>query len=135
MARFYLMEVDKLKETLGKEPDQYTPETYSALETVDKELVDGLDVLIKTVNANLEKYRFADAADSIYHFMWDQLASNYLESLKRLDDKARALAVLRYVFMGCLKLLHPFMPFITEELWASMPKNTNEPLIISSWPE
>ena len=133
MARFFLLEVEKLKETEGKEPEQYTPEVYSTLGVTDKELVDGLDVLIKTVNANLEKYRFADAADSIYHFMWNALASSYIEGVKEREDKDIALGVFHHVFLNCLKLLHPFMPFITEEIWNNMPKTTNEPLIISAW--
>jgi valyl-tRNA synthetase len=134
MARFFLMEIDKYKENTNKEIDYYDPKMYESLNEIDKNIIDGLNTLIKSVNENLDKYRFADAAESIYHFMWDELASKYLEDLKSREDEEVALSVFRHVFLNCLKLLHPFMPFITEEIWGQMPKKTNTPLIVSTWP-
>lgn len=100
----------------------------------DKEILDGLNQLIKNVNENLEKYRFSAAADDIYHFMWDEIADKYIESVKNREDKAVALSVLREVIMQCLKLLHPFMPFVTEEVWKHVPGAPKNPLIIQTWP-
>ncbi|KKR13415.1 MAG: Valine-tRNA ligase, partial [Candidatus Woesebacteria bacterium GW2011_GWA1_39_21b] len=83
------------------------------------------------------KYRFADAADSIYHFMWDELASKYLENTKDRVDKEVTLSVFRYVYFNSLKLLHPFMPFVTEAIWQELKdlrKYPDQLLITSSWP-
>jgi len=134
IARFFLMETDKYKESSGKDLDFYSNEQYSGLNESDKKIIDDLNALIKSVDENLNKYRFADAAEGIYHFMWDELASKYLEDLKSREDKDVALSVFRHVFLNCLKLLHPFMPFITEEIWSHLPKKTDTPLIISTWP-
>jgi len=135
MARFFLLELDKFKESTGKELDFYSQEQYVILPESDKKIIDNLNTLIKSVDENLAKYRFADAAEGIYHFMWDELASKYLEELKSREDKDIALSVFRYIFLTCLKLLHPFMPFITEEIWGHLPKKTDGPLIISTWPK
>lgn len=106
------------------------------LNDTDKSILTGLKSLKIGVQSNLESYRFADASDRIYHFMWDDLASVYIEHVKNRDDKALALSVFRYVFLECLKLLHPFMPFITEELWQNIDKPGDEPelLIEALWP-
>ncbi len=100
----------------------------------DQEILEKLGKLIQSVTTNLEKYRFADGGEAIYQFMWHYLADDYIEHVKTREDKAIALSVLRYVFLTCLKLLHPFMPFITEEIWSKIPKEDNTPLIISKWP-
>lgn len=158
MARFFLMEVDKFKESTGKDLEFYNDEINSLdmggqkhneisqdsngnqniqsaeLTELDKKMLDDLNQLIKSVDQNLAKYRFADASEAIYHFMWDELASKYLEDLKIREDKKIALRVFRHIFMTCLKLLHPFMPFITEEVWSYLPKKTSVPLVSSSWP-
>jgi len=85
------------------------------------------------VNTNLEKYRFADAADQVYHFMWDELAANYIEYVKNAENKQNALLILVFVYSNCLKILHPFMPFITEAIWDVF--NEEETLLaLSSWP-
>ena len=79
----------------------------------------------------------ADAGNAIYQFMWHELADKYIELVKKqenLDDRAAALGVLRYVYTTCLKLLHPFMPFITEEIWGSINANNKKPLIVTEWP-
>jgi len=135
MARFFLMESDTYKQSAGKELNFYSDEQHAELVEADKKIIDGLNALTKSVNENLDKYRFADAAEGIYHFMWDELASRYLENLKSREDKDAALAVFRHVFLNCLKLLHPFMPFITEEIWSNLPKEDATPLIVSSWPK
>jgi len=95
--------------------------------------------LISNVNANLERFRFSDASDLIYQFMWHEIADNYIEHVKSLsgEEKITSLSVLRYVYMTGLKLLHPFMPFVTESIWENIPKfeGEEELLISSSWPE
>ena len=93
-----------------------------------------LNSLIISTNENLEKYRFAQAGEDIYHFMWDDMASSYIESVKGREDKDVALPVLRHIYLTSLRLLHPFMPFVTEEIWGNLMPD-EKPLIVSEWPE
>jgi len=83
----------------------------------------------------LEKFRFSEAADVIYHYMWDEVASSYIEQVKNRKDKEVALSVLRHVLLNGLKLLHPFMPFVTEAIWQEMPGLFEKQLITAKWPE
>jgi len=89
------------------------------------------------VNLNLKKYRFSDASDAIYQFMWHEVADSYIEFVKGREDREVALSVLNYVLKTGLKLLHPFMPFITEAVWENMLRNEDEDelLILSKWPK
>ncbi|OGM25034.1 valine--tRNA ligase [Candidatus Woesebacteria bacterium RIFCSPHIGHO2_01_FULL_39_32] len=134
MARFMLIMFDKYKEDVPF----YSAELENKLKKEDKDVLKELENTIKKVNTSLEKYRFTDAAESIYHFMWDKLASEYLEETKDREDKEVSLSVLRYVYFNSLKLLHPFMPFITEVIWQELKdlrKYPNQLLITSSWPK
>lgn len=136
MARFMLMMWERYEEESKTKIEFYNTETMeNKLTSEDHKMLDKLNTLITDVNTDLEKYRFADAGDSIYHFMWDDLASNYIEHIKTREDKDVALSVFHHIYANCLKLLHPFMPFITEEIWNNIPKNETEPLIITSWPK
>ena len=99
--------------------------------------------LIKNVTANLDSYELGIAVQNLYDFIWDVYCDWYIELTKpRIAEGGEtALAaqnVLVYVMQGILKLLHPFMPFITEEIWQSMPVenegNNPESIMISSWP-
>jgi valyl-tRNA synthetase len=103
----------------------------------DKKITKDLEQLIKDVTAHIEQYRFDLAADKIYHFIWHRFADEYVESSKkRIEDGDKIpLIILRYVYFNCLKLLHPFMPFITEEVWQRFPRKFDQPLIISLWPK
>lgn len=131
MARFMLM----MMEQYGKEVPFYSDVMKKQLKPEDKEILKGLSKLIKSVDVSLEKFRMADAAEAIYQFTWHEVADKYIEQVKNREDKDVALAVLRYVYLNCMKLLHPFMPYITEEIWGLLPKQSDTPLIISSWPE
>lgn len=115
----------------------------------DKIILKQLNSLIKKTTINLDKYRFAQAAEDIYHFTWHEFADNYIEEskgqlIKETINKKQNLQILntKYqilitVYTTLLKLLHPFMPFVTEAIWQELPENikgTKEPLIISKWP-
>src|SRR5258708_33678576 len=102
------------------------------LKPEDKEILKGLNKLIKKVDISLEKFRFADASEAIYQFMWHEVADKYIEQIKNREDKDVALSILIHVYMSSLKLLHPFMPFVTEEIWSLLPRQEHTPLIISS---
>jgi len=92
-------------------------------------------LLTKRVTKLIDTYRFGQAAEIIYKFIWHQFADKYLETTKeRLKNSdGDAIATFYEVYQTCLKLLHPFMPFITEKIWQLLP-NQKEPLIISPWP-
>ncbi len=103
----------------------------------DKRIISELTLLASDVTQDMEKYRFSDAAAKIYDFAWHTLADKHIEENKDRfkNGDEQALSVLRHVFLNILKLLHPFMPFITEELYQKIPGWNNTPLIISPWPE
>ena len=113
------------------------PET---LELEDKWVLSKLNTLSKEVCENLDKYEIGIAAAKIYDFIWDTYCDWYIELTKpRLNsgDEARARSaqqVLLYVLTDILKLLHPFMPFITEEIWQALPHD-GEALMIARYPE
>ena len=106
----------------------------------DKWILHKYNELVKDVTENLDKYELGLAVAKLYDFIWDIFCDWYIELCKsRLsgeDETAAntARAVLVYVFTGVLKLLHPFMPFITEEIWQSLP-HSGESIMISKWPE
>ncbi len=109
------------------------------LEIPDKWVLSKLNTLIAEVTDNMEKYELGVAVQKIYDFVWDIYCDWYIEMTKaRLfsDDETRratALQVLTYVLDQMLRLLHPFMPFITEEIWQSIP-HQGDALIAAAWP-
>ena len=127
-ARFILMNLD------DEEPAPYIPEN---LAVEDKWIISKFNTLAKDVTENLEKFELGLAVQKLYDFIWDVFCDWYIEIAKiRLnsDDKATAKAVLVYVMSGCMKLLHPFMPFITEEIWQTLPHD-GKSIMISDWIE
>lgn len=130
MARFMLMMIEQD----GKDIPWYSAEMKKNLKPEDKVILKAFAKLIKTVNTALEKFRFADAGEAIYQFMWHELADKYIEQVKTRGDKDIALSVLRHIYINCLKLLHPFMPFVTEEIYDIVTKSKT-PLIIETWPQ
>jgi valyl-tRNA synthetase len=130
MARFYLMMAEKVEEEIP----YFDPQDNQDLANEDKEIVDSLNKTIEEVDALLGKFRFSEAADTIYHYMWDEVASSYIEHVKGRKDQKVALSILRYVFLKGIMLLHPFMPFVTEAIWQEMPRKCTCNLITSKWP-
>ena len=122
-----------MSEKYGKEIGWYEPK-MSGLSASDKEILAKLNETITGVDTLLSEFRFAEAGETIYHFMWDEVAAKYLEEVKTREDLGVALSVLRYVLLNGLKLLHPFMPFVTEAIWKEMPRKHDEMLIVSKWP-
>lgn len=132
MAKFMLMMFDQ-QTSAGNVVPEFSDKLK--LTPQDIELLEGLKNLIKAVNTNLENFRFADAAESIYEFVWHTVADKYIEQIKtRTADQTVALSVMKYVFLQCLKLLHPFMPFVTEEIWSHIPKKDEGLLVTQKWP-
>ena len=110
------------------------------LEIADKWVLSKLNTLISEATENLEKYELGVAVQKIYDFIWDTYCDWYIELTKaRLysedtDRKQTAIQVLVYVLDQILRLLHPFMPFITEEIWQSIP-HEGDALIVAKWPQ
>lgn len=117
--------------------DNHLPET---LETEDKWILSKLNRVVKEVCDNMNSFELGVAAGKIYDFIWDDYCDWYIELTKpRLngDDEAAkesAQRVLLYVLVEILKLLHPFMPFITEEIWQALP-HEGDALMMQSYPE
>lgn len=111
------------------------------LEPVDKWILSKLNNLIKEATDNMENYELGIAVQKVYDFIWDEFCDWYIEMVKpRLynsDDKISqngALWTLKTVLINALKLLHPYMPFITEEIFCSL-QSEEDSIMISSWPE
>ena len=114
------------------------PETL-ALE--DKWILSKFNDLVKAVTENIDKYELGLAVQKLYDFIWDNFCDWYIEIVKpRLQNKddvqanENAQKVLCYVLSNTMKLLHPFMPFITETIWQALP-HEGESIMISKWPE
>ncbi|HCC02679.1 MAG TPA: valine--tRNA ligase [Ruminococcaceae bacterium] len=129
-SRFILMNID------GKNVPNELPET---LEMEDKWILNRFNLLSQEVNDNLEKFEFGIAAQKLHDFIWEQFCDWYIEIAKiRLQGKDEAAAqqvrqVLVWVMSRTLALLHPFMPYITEEIWQALP-HTGEALINAPYP-
>ena len=111
-----------------------------SLEPVDKWIISKLNNLVKEVTDNMEKYELGIAVQKVYDFIWDEFCDWYIEMVKpRLynsDNAASqnaALYTLKTVLIDALKLLHPYMPFITEEIFCTL-QDEEESIMISNWP-
>ena len=119
---------------------KYNLPEESKLEIADKWVLSKLNTLISEVTDNMESYELGVAIQKIYDFIWDIYCDWYIEMTKaRLfsDDAERkrtAISVLVYVLDQVLRLLHPYMPFITEEIWQSIP-HEGDALIVAAWPQ
>ena len=107
------------------------PETLSL---ADKWILDRLNRTIDEVQKNLSAYRFNDATSALYDFIWHKFCDWYLEISKLSDDKRTTQKVLVKVLSDALKLLHPVMPFLTEEIWQKIPGKEPGWIMVSDWP-
>ncbi len=130
-ARFILMNLE------GHEIKNELP---NELTTEDKWIISSFNRVAKEITENLEKFELGIAAQKIYDFLWDIFCDWYIEiaKIRMNSDDAQtaqnAREVLVWVMTGTLKLLHPFMPFITEEIWQTLP-HEGDALIVAQWPE
>ena len=115
--------------------ENFTKEDYKLdnLKDIDKWILHKLNNTIKDVTASMEKYEFNNVGNTLYSFIWDDFCDSYIELSKfSLDDKA-TLSTLHYVIESILKMLHPFMPFVTDEIYSMLPIH-DENIILSSYP-
>ena len=111
-----------------------------ALEPVDKWILSKLNSLIKEVTDNMENFELGIAVQKVYDFIWDEFCDWYIEMVKprlynsdNADSQNAALWTLKHVLIDALKLLHPYMPFITEEIFCTL-QSEEESIMISAWP-
>ncbi|MBU5469870.1 valine--tRNA ligase [Falcatimonas sp. MSJ-15] len=129
-SRFIMMNIEKAE---GREV------SIEELTDADKWIISKMNTLIKEVTDNMEKYELGVAVQKLYDFIWEEFCDWYIEMVKpRLyndDDttKEAALYTLKTVLINSLKLLHPYMPFITEEIFCNL-QDEEESIMISSWP-
>ena len=119
------------------EGDDFDLTLPAELSTEDKWILSQYNRLVAEVTDNLEKFELGVAVSKLYDFIWDVFCDWYIELTKpRLQAGGTAMGALRvlvYVMSGTLKLLHPFMPFITEEIWQALP-HQGESIMIAQWP-
>lgn len=132
-SRFVIMNLGEEFEFSGINSDNIKEE--------DKWIISRLNNVVNDVTTNLNKFELGMAAQKIYDFTWNEYCDWYIEMVKpRLygdDEKDKEVVrnVLIYILRGVLKLLHPFMPFVTEEIFSYIKKQDEKSLIISDWPE
>jgi valyl-tRNA synthetase len=133
-SRFALMNLEQ------QAPDE-TPLDRDALGAVDRWILSRLNTVTAEVNRNLGNFRFDEAAHVLYHFFWHELCDWYIEMAKPVltgragseSDQERGRRVLLEVFDRSLRLLHPFMPFITEEIWQKLVPGEGS-IMVSAYP-
>ncbi len=130
-ARFVLMNID--------EDMKYEDLSFENLNLSDQWILNRLNDVISSVDENMEKYEFVNVGSELYNFIWDDFCSWYIElskvhlnSQNEIEKKATQ-NTLVYVLNAIVKLLHPFMPFVTEEIYQSIP-HVEESITIASWP-
>ncbi len=102
-------------------------------DNLDKKLVEEFDALAKDITSDMGNYRFHLAAEKIYHYIWHRFADEIIEQSKNKDKKNEEMGgTLLYILENSLKILHPFMPFVTEEIWQILKKE--DLLMVEKWP-
>jgi len=130
-SRFVMLQIPNSKQI----PNKF--QTNSKFQTIaDKKILRALDKTINSVNKDLESFRFGPASRKLYDFFWHDFCDVYIEKSKLQKDKKTTQKILLYVLLNSLKLLHPFIPFITEEIYQKLPlKKKKKCLMIENWPQ
>ena len=103
------------------------------VEKQENEITKKIGKVAKLTTQDIEKFNFAEAAKRLYDFVWHEFADKFIEESKNKDNKETKDA-LTYLLVTSLKLLHPFMPFITEEIWSGLPLRNKNLLLVEQWP-
>jgi len=123
-SRFCLMNIENLKEY-----------DFNNLESKDKWILSKLNNVIKEVTKSMDKYEFNNVGTIIYSFVWDDFCDSYIEMSKFSLDKISTQSTLCYCISSILKLLHPFMPFVTDEIYNMLPIKDSKNIMISKYPK
>ena len=123
-SRFTLMNIEDIKEI-----------NLNDLSKEDKWIITKLQKTIKNVRKYMDKYEFQNVGTILYDFIWSDFCDSYIEFSKFNMDKESTKSTLLYVLTNILKMLHPFMPFVTEEIYQKLPIKDAESIMISSYPK
>ena len=123
-SRFTLMNIEDIKEI-----------NLDNLSKEDKWIISKLQKTIKNVRKYMDKYEFQNVGTILYDFIWSDFCDSYIEFSKFNMDKESTKSTLLYVLTNILKMLHPFMPFVTEEIYQKLPIKDSESIMISSYPK
>lgn len=141
-SRFVLLQIFNFQFPISKQipnhkfqiPNKIKPKTSE-----DKKILAEFEKVKKTIDKQIEKYEFGQALHELYDFFWHKFCDIYLEASKTqiADEKLNKSTrdILIYVLSGSIKLLHPFMPFITEEIWSHLPIKDKKLLLVENWPD
>ena len=122
-SRFCLMNIEDLK---GYD--------FSNLDVQDKWILSKLNKVINKVTKNMESYEFNNAGGELYNFIWSDFCDSYIEMSKFSLDSVSTKSTLCYVISAILKMLHPFMPYVTDEIYSMLPIRDAENIMVSSYP-
>ena len=122
-SRFCLMNIEDLK---GYD--------FSDLDVQDKWILSKLNKVISKVTKNMESYEFNNAGGELYNFIWSDFCDSYIEMSKFSLDSVSTKSTLCYVISAILKMLHPFMPYVTDEIYSMLPIRDAENIMVSSYP-
>ncbi len=132
--RFLSMNMENVTTDISQYRDNF--------ETADRWIISKFQKTVQETTENIDRFRINDAINSIYHFFWHDYCDWYLEMIKsrlyhpeKKNDKETALTIAAYIMKGSMELLHPFMPFITEEIWQNFKSGDDKSIVISLWPE
>ncbi|MDE7339795.1 MAG: valine--tRNA ligase [Lachnospiraceae bacterium] len=143
-SRFIMMNMEQAEEKTGARNWEVSyNEIKEQLEPADKWILSKLNTLVRDVTDNMEQYELGIAVQKVYDFIWDEFCDWYIEMVKprlyskeEADDRSKAASLwtLKNVLKDALKLLHPYMPFVTEEIFCTI-QSEEESIMISRWPE
>ncbi|MDE5539501.1 MAG: valine--tRNA ligase, partial [Bacilli bacterium] len=122
-SRFVLMNIKDLKD-----------EDFTKLTNVDKWILTRYNETIKNVRKYMDKFELNNAGEAIYNFIYSDFCDNYIEFAKFSIENVTTMSVLKKVLSGILKMLHPFMPYVTDEIYSKLP-GVKENIMISEYPE
>ena len=123
-SRFVLMNIEGLKEL-----------TFDNLTQEDEWILTRYENILNSTIKHMDKYEFNLVGAETYEFIWDDFCSNYIEFAKFNSESNTTKSVLCFVLTGILKMLHPFMPFVTEEIYQMLPIKDSESIMISEYPK
>ena len=123
-SRFVLMNIEDLKEL-----------NFDDLSETDKWILTKYEKIVESTTKHMDNYEFNLVGAELYNFIWEDFCSNYIEFSKFRSDNQTTKSTLCYVLTGILKMMHPFMPFVTEEIYNMLPIKTHESIMISDYPK
>ncbi|MCG2809727.1 MAG: valine--tRNA ligase [Candidatus Portnoybacteria bacterium] len=129
-SRFALQQIGNAKISV---PDAKSLAKNKNLTAADKRILKKLSAITKKIDKNLENFQFGKAAHSLYDFFWHDFCDKYIEEAKK-QDNLQTKKILAFILLNSLKLLHPFMPFVTETIYQKLPFAKRDCLMVEEWP-